>query len=190
MPKTKYARRSQRAKLNHFQTMELWLGPRSDGSSFESDEERREAWFRNRDWVMKLWAKGGRRPQGWWYYEAPEKGLRRYPGYEHERSVLYEFSDVLSEAERSQLEAEWRKEFDRSWDPHFFHCAGPGKIFSGDHARELHWLWADIPPALVDAWTAERQRRGEVVCELQEESQDGEAVTETSSPPDNERHAG
>ena len=113
-------------------------------------------------------------------------GLRRYPGYEHERSVLCEFSDVLSEEERAQLEAEWRREFERSWRPNFCYCK-EGRIFTGDIARELHWLWADIPPPYLDKLMAERERRGRV-CEVQEESQQGEAVTETSSP--HERRAG
>src|SRR5262249_50181068 len=134
MPTTKYLRRSHRAKLNHSQQLELWLGPRSTGSAFGSDEERREAWFRNRDWVMKLWAKGGRRPMGWWLYEAPEKGLR-YPTSQYERSVLWETPGVLTEEERAQLEAEWRYEFDRCWDEHFFHWAGTGEIYNGHEAR-------------------------------------------------------
>ena len=159
MPRSRYLRRSQRAKLNHFQTMELWLGPRSDGSSFGSDEERREAWFRHRDWVMRLWAKGGRRPMGWWYYEACEMGLR-YPTYAYERSVLWETPGVLTEQERAELEREWRRDWDRCWDEqrHFFHCAGPGKIYHSDEARVRHLMWADVPPALVDLWLAERER--------------------------------
>ena len=183
MPRSRYLRRSHRARLNHFQMMELWLGPRSNGSAFRSDEERREAWFRNRDRVMELWAKGRRRPQGWWYYEAPEKGLRRYPGYEHERSVLYEFSTVLSVDERAELEAWWRREFERSWDEHFFYCAGPDKNFTGDAARWQHWLFVDLPPPLLEKFMGERQRRGQVICELQ-------AVAETDSQEPHERRVG
>ena len=173
------------------QEMELWLGPGDSGSSFESDEHRRTTWFRFRDKLMRQWGQGGRRPCGWWWYEAAEKGLpSRHPGTDHERSILYEFSDALSAEERAELETEWKREFDRSWGEHFFYCAGPDKIYSGDDARWQHWLFVDLPPPLLDKLMVERQRRGEVVCELQEESQHGEAVTETSSPPDNERHAG
>ena len=159
MPTTRrYLRRSHRKRLNHFQMMELWLGPRSTGSAFRSDEERKEAWVCNRDQVMQLWGKGGRRPQGWWYYEAAEKGLR-YPGYEYERSVLWETLGVLTEQERAELEREWRHEFDRCWnEPNFSHCAGPDKIYHGDEARVRHLAWADVPPALVDLWLAERER--------------------------------
>jgi hypothetical protein len=154
--------------LNHSQQLELWLGPGANGSAFRSDEERREAWFRNRDWVMKLWAKGGRRPMGWWLYESPFRS-RRHPGT-HEQSILYEFTDVLSAEERAELEAYWRREFERSWDPHFFFCAGPDKNFAGDAARWRHYLFVDLPPPLLDKWMAERQRRGQVICELEEES--------------------
>ena len=158
MPRSRYLRRSHRARLNHFQMMELWLGPRSNGSAFRSDEERRAAWFRHRDRVMQLWAKGGRRPMGWWCYEAREMGLR-YPTYAYERSVLWETPNVLSEAERAELERKWRHEFDRCWDdPHFFHCAGPDKNFTGDEARVRHLAWADVPPELVYKWLDEREQ--------------------------------
>jgi hypothetical protein len=134
------------------------LGVGHAGSSFESDEHRRETWFRYRDKLMQQWGRGGRRPQGWWWYEAPEKGLRGYVGFSHERSVLWETPGVLTEGERAELEAQWRREFDRSWGEHFFYCAGPDKIFTGDVARELHWLWADLPPELLDKWMAQRRK--------------------------------
>ena len=86
--------------------------PSHNGSSFKSEEHRRATWFRYRDKLMQQWARHGRRPLGWWCYEAPEKGLR-YPGYEHERSILYE-AGLLTEGERTELEAWWRKEFDRT----------------------------------------------------------------------------
>jgi hypothetical protein len=96
---------------------------------------------------------------------------------EHERSILWETPGVLSEEERAQLERQWREEFDRSWRPGFSYCK-EGRIFTGDVAREYHWLWADVPPALVDRWLTERGLAGA----LQDESQRGEAVAETSSP--------
>src|SRR5215813_1628825 len=138
--------------------MELWLGPSHNGSAFESDEHRRAMWFRHRDRVMRQWAKGGRRPVGWWLYEAPEKGLR-YPSDKYERSVLWE-AGLLSETERVDLEREWRREWDRCWEDeqHFFHCAGPDKIYNGDEARVRHLVWADVPPALVEKWLAEREQ--------------------------------
>jgi hypothetical protein len=100
----------------------------------------------------------------------------RYPGFEHERSVLYESSDVLGADERAELEAWWRREFDRSWDEHFFYCAGPDKIYSGDDARWAHWLFVDLPPPLLDKWMAERERCAGVIRELEEESPPAEAT--------------
>ena len=159
MPTTRYVlRRSSRAKLTHTQAMELWLGPGHSGSAFESDDHRRAMWFRHREKLMGWWGKGGRRPLGWWCYEAREMGLR-YPTYAYERSVLWETPNVLSEAERAELERKWRHEFDRCWDdPHFFHCAGPDKNFTGDEARVRHLVWADVPPELVYKWLDEREQ--------------------------------
>jgi hypothetical protein len=153
--------------MTHTQQLELWLGPGNGGSSFESDDHRHEVWFRYRDKLMALWGKNGKRPMGWWLYEAAEWGLPpRHPGT-HEQSILYEFSDALGAEERAELEAYWRREFERSWRPNFFYCAGPDKIYSGDDARWQHWLFVDLPPELLDKWMAERQRRSRVVRELE-----------------------
>lgn len=93
---------------------------------------------------------------GWWAYEAP-KGLR-HPGYEYQRSVLWE-ANVLGEEERAQLETEWRREWDHIWEhEQFFHSAAPDKIYSGDEARVKHLVWADVPPVLVYRWLDERER--------------------------------
>src|SRR5215471_15828875 len=149
MGTTRYVlRRSSRAKLTHDQELELWLGVGHRGTTFESEEHCRAAWFHHRDRLMRWFAKDGRRPQAWWRFEAPQKGLYRYPGYEHERSSLYEFSDVLSTQERAELEAYWRREFERSWRPNFSFYAG-GKIHSSDDARWGHWLFCDVPPPLL-----------------------------------------
>jgi hypothetical protein len=160
------------------QEMELWLGPGDSGSSFESDEHRRTTWFRFRDKLMRQWGQGGRRPCGWWWYESPFRS-RRHPGV-HEQSILYEFSDALSEDERAELEAFWREEFERSWAPGFS-CYHEGRILTGDDARWAHWLFIDLPPPLLDRLMAERQRRSRVVRELQDESQQAETVAETGN---------
>ena len=47
---------------------------------------------------------------------------------------------------------------DRIDDPHFFHCAGPDKNFTGDEARVRHLAWADLPPELVYKWLDEREQ--------------------------------
>jgi len=51
------------------------------GSTFSNDEEAREAWILNRDRLMRLFAFGGRRPQGWWRFETSLK----FPGFSRER---------------------------------------------------------------------------------------------------------
>src|SRR6516162_164557 len=100
--------------------------------------------------------------------EAAERGLPpRHPGTAHERSILYEFSDALGAEERAELEREWREEFDRSWAPGFSVCK-EGRIFTGQIARELHWIWADLPLVFHDQWMAERQRRGWTIRELED----------------------
>src|SRR5262249_17953459 len=178
MPTTRYVlRRSSRAKLTHRQELELWLGPTHNGSSFQSDEHRRAAWFHHRARLMQWFATNGRRRCGWWWYEAASFGLpSRHPGV-HQQSILYEFSSALREEERAELERFWCKEFEKSWSPNFSYFK-EGRIFTGDVARELHWLWADIPPPLVDRWREERGRGGRVGRELQEENPPAENVAE------------
>jgi hypothetical protein len=140
--------------------MELWLGASHHGSAFRSREELHEAWLANRDRLMTLWAKHGKRPAGWWEFEAP------FPRpFEHEASALYE-AELLTESESTELVARWRREFERAWRPGFFHCEGPGAFFHGTIARRKHYAWADIPRALVKEWTAQRRRRGRTIRKL------------------------
>ena len=123
---------------------ELWLGAHpTTGSCFCSREELVAAWAAGRAVVMRLWGSHGRRPMAWWEFEA---GDLRYPGYDHEKSVLYT-AGVLSEAERAELEVAWREAFDRA----------RGK--SAKERREAY-EFADIPVELIEKWQAERRRRG------------------------------
>jgi hypothetical protein len=71
------------------------------------------------------------------------------------------------------LEAEWRKEFDRTWDTNFSFYAD-GKYYIGDIARELAWIAMDLPMVLHDKFMAERKRRGRTIRELEEESSTGQ----------------
>jgi hypothetical protein len=166
-------KRPTRSALSFTQQQELWLGPSHDGSSFQSEAHRKAMWIRHRDKIMRLWGKGGRRPYAWWRYEAPEIGGLGKSGrrpYEHERSILYDFApQVLGAEEKLELEKEWRKEFDRTWAPGFSVCR-EGQVITGQGARELHWIWMDLPLVLHDKWMAERQRRDQVIRELGEES--------------------
>jgi len=108
------------------------------------EEELREAWDRGRDVVMRLWARGGKRPMAWWYLEAPVLGLA-WPGADRQRSTLWRAPGVLGESERAEVEAEWRRDFD----------AAKGK---GVRERREHYEFHDIPAELVEKWQAERRR--------------------------------
>jgi len=143
--------RSHRGQLDAIAEMELRLGPSPYlPPSFDSSEHARAAWFRHREQLMEQRGRPGRRPVAWWAFEAPIG----YPGYNRERSTLYG-AGLLAEGEREELLRYWREQFDRAHDPNFFHCGGPGKILHGAAARREHYRWADIPPALVEAWSAE-----------------------------------
>jgi hypothetical protein len=125
------------------QMQELWLGPNSShGSLFGSREELQSAWQQHRAEVMRLWGSHGRRPMAWWEFEA---GNLEYPGYHHEQSYLFEHN-AFSEAERTELLAGWRKEFEHA-------CSLEGA------ARKSHLDWADVPHSLRQQWQAARKRR-------------------------------
>jgi len=119
---------------------ELWLGAHpTTGSCFRTREELVAAWQAGRAVVMRLWGSHGRRPRGFYEFEWPGNP----PAYDVERSTLWR-ADALSEAERSELEAEWRREFD----------AARGKSAS---ERREHYEHHDIPAELITAWSAERK---------------------------------
>jgi len=141
--------------LSPDQAQELWLGASYDGSVFASEEERHAAWRKHRDRLMALWGKGGRRPLAWWCYEAGELD---YPGYDFERSTLFE-AGRLTVPERAELLAYWKREFDRACVPGFFICLGPGRFLANEEACAAHCRWADIPASLVEQWMAERRRQ-------------------------------
>ena len=116
-------RRPPRGRLTASQEQELWLGPSPHlGPLFADAEHVRAAWFQHRARLLELFGSHGRRPQAWWAFEAQIK----YPGPDRERSKLYE-AGLLVEAERAELLAYWREEFDRAHGPDFFCCMGPGR---------------------------------------------------------------
>jgi hypothetical protein len=122
---------------------ELWLGAHpTTGSCFGTREELVAAWAAGRAVVMRLWGSHGRRPMAWWEFEA---GDLRYPGYDHEKSVLYT-AGKLTEAERAELEVVWREAFDQA----------RGK--SAKERRE-HLAHHDVPNELIERWQGERRRR-------------------------------
>jgi hypothetical protein len=130
--------------ITRLQEMELWLGISHRGSLFASDEERRRQWVRHRDRLMQLFANNGRRPQAWWKYEAPFK----YPGFDRERSVLWE-ANLLGAAEARDLEEHWQKAFYESLEPGF--------TFQGHTGLEAHLqylIFHDAPPDLCELFAA------------------------------------
>src|SRR5262249_50596531 len=146
------------------QLQELWLGPNSSyGSLFSSREELQTAWEQNRAEVMRLWGSHGRRPMAWWEFDAEDL---KHPGYDRERSTLWR-AGVLAAEEKAELEREWRREFGRAQAADFSLNTGR-EILAGVRARVAHYRWADIPAELVEAWTAERRRRGRQCAPLEE----------------------
>src|SRR5262245_1465367 len=132
--------------LTFSELQEMWLGPDPGGSVFNSTEELRAAWDRGREVVMRLWATDGRRPMAWWFLgDAASLGLT-WPGYFREQSYLFEHN-ALSEAERVQLLAGWREEFEQA-------CSLGDAV-----ARRKHLDWADVPHSLRRQWSAARRRR-------------------------------
>jgi hypothetical protein len=139
--------------LTYSELQELWLGPSHDGSCFNSREELVAAWSRGRSLVMRLWGSHGRRPQAWWEFDTDLK----YPGYFRERSVLWRTPGVLSQQERTELECEWRREYD----------AARGM---GARERRDHLAHHDVPDELIREWTAARKRRRRQPTPSQEEA--------------------
>ena len=121
---------------------------------------------------MAQWARGGRRPQAWWKFEAPNVGLC-WPGPMCERSTLY-VAGVLGEKEQAALVAEWRAAFDEVQGHDCSLCLGyvrPGDSeptwLEGAAARRAHYREADIPRGLVRQWTAKHRRRAQTIRRLE-----------------------
>jgi hypothetical protein len=85
----------------------------------------------------------------------------QWPGYFNERSYLYK-AGALSAEEKATLEREWKVEFAKAQAPGFMVSVSDSQILKGAAARAAHHRWADIPPALVEQWSAEHpvRRRG------------------------------
>jgi hypothetical protein len=132
---------------------EMCYGP-GHASAFATVEQARRYWVENRARLLPILAVDGRRPWGWWRYDDEAADLR-HPGRDLERSTLFD-AGLLGAEEEDQLVRDWRHEFDRSHDPNFFVCEGPGKFLHGEAARAAHYAWADIPLSLVEEWSSER----------------------------------
>jgi hypothetical protein len=157
MPTNRTPRSRGRRQLSGSEEMTLWLGapPANDiEPGFASEDDAREAWFRNRERLMAHFASNGKRPLGWWWFESSVP----FPGYFKQRSTLFEH-DLLDAAERAELLAYWREEFERSWSRDFFFCDGPGEFYEGAAARRKHFAHCDIPTTLIELWTQARRKK-------------------------------
>src|SRR5262249_1362466 len=112
------------------QLMELWLGPSQRGPGRPRGAGAAGG---GGDKPARLVRRGG--GVAWGEFEA---GDLRYPGYDRERSFLFE-RGLFADAERA--EPHWREEFDRAHSPGCFHCAGPGKFLDGDAAPRAHFAF-------------------------------------------------
>jgi hypothetical protein len=119
---------------------------------------------------MAAWGKHGKRPQAWWEFESPVAFPR---DSRRAQAVLYE-NDLLTEQEKTELEADWRREFGRA-EALDWYCLGPNRFLTGEEARRAHLKWAGIPRSLLKRWDAERRRRGRTIRKL--------ATTVGQSPP-------
>jgi hypothetical protein len=142
------------SELGPGEKMELTIGPGAMGSFFHTREELRAAWEQSREELLRR-AAAGRRPAS--FYEFEWEGAR--PSYDTERSTFWRLG-LLSEAEKSVLEAEWRDEFDYAQEPDFSIAQPwPDEALKGHRARREHFAWADIPVELRQRWRAERRAR-------------------------------
>jgi len=140
--------------LSPAQSMELIYGPSpAVGSYFSSREELLAGWQQAREHLLER-SNPGRRPAA--FYEFEWDGPR--PAYDVERSVLWR-SGALGEAERSELEAEWKAAFQEAQAADFTVNGGPGMLLKGDCARAAHYAHHDIPNTLVRRWSAAARRR-------------------------------
>jgi hypothetical protein len=119
------------------------------GPLFSNDEQAREAWFLNRERLMRLFAFGGRRPLAWWKFEAKIP----WPGFNRERSTLWE-ANLLGATERRQLEHDWHSEFVQSLAPNFTFRERDGHYLHGHEAHIANLVFHDVPAALAEQWAA------------------------------------
>ncbi|MFY9696892.1 MAG: hypothetical protein WAU59_04970 [Rhodoplanes sp.] len=147
-------RREARGQLSDAQEMELWLGPRSGQSAFESEAEMLDLWNRHRVRLMDQFSHHGRRPAIWWRTTGEELGL--VFDYDREQSTLFE-ANALTPPERDSLIAYWRSEFMRASKPGFGFHDGT-RWLKGAEGRRAHAAWADVPASLVRQWTEEARK--------------------------------
>jgi hypothetical protein len=169
MPTNRIPLHRRRRHLTWAEEMSLeWGEAEHRMIAFRTDQERREAWERHRDYLM---AKGDRgwRPQAWWDYDAPQLGVRRPRDREYDKAALWE-AGLLTPEEVTELEADWRTHFEHASESDWIgFCKGqkPGTTQAwwlyGAQGRRAHYRWAGIPHALIQKWTEERKRRSKTI---------------------------
>jgi hypothetical protein len=130
---------------------------------FASDDARRAAWFRHRDWLLARCARYGWRPAGFWDYECSVERPRD-PCFD--RAILWA-AGLLSREERRGLEAGWRKDFEEAQEPDFTIVIAPGEILRGQAAQTEHFRNAGIPRQLLSRWVQARRRRARIIGQLE-----------------------
>jgi len=161
MPTNRTPIRRQRHPLSWEQEMSLELGEDERRRAFATDQSRRDAWERNRDYLMAR-CHDGQRPAAWWEFDA---AIRRPREREYEAAALWE-AELLFPEEAAMLETRWREKFDRANGPDWIgYCIGhakPGDRFAtwlkGEEGRRAYYKWAGIPKALVARWTKQRAK--------------------------------
>jgi len=163
MPTNRTPIRRQRRLLSWSEEMSLeWGEADHRGVGFTTEQERRTAWERHRDYLMAK-CDHGFRPQAWWDYDAPKLGVRRPRDPEYDKAALWE-AGLLFEDEATTLEAHWREHFDRAQEPDFRFCIGHDSKrhcavwVQGAEARRAHYRWAGIPRTLIKQWTKQRTK--------------------------------
>jgi hypothetical protein len=156
--------RHLRHRLTGWEELSLEYGEaRYHRPGFGDDDARREAWFRHRDWLMAR-CRRGRRPEAWWDYEAP---IPRPDDFDYQKAALWE-ANLLTPEERTELEGEWRADFEDAQTPDFWLCVGPGENLSGAAAQRAWYRDRGIPRELVRRWSTARRRRDRAVRKLAE----------------------
>ena len=91
-------------------------GPPEFGESRPISLDR---WQRHREALMKEEARGGRRPEEFWYYA---KGMPP-PERDQEAATLFEMGE-LGKSELTRLMREWHERWEKAQVPDFGYCIG------------------------------------------------------------------
>ena len=110
MAKKRKQRRNPIHHLGDYQEWELRIGQGGRGSNFESDLQRRAAWFYHRESFLQKYMDEypGRRPWAFWYYEQPAG--REYSCQTQWKYLLQ--NNLLLEGEYALVLAGWLQMLD------------------------------------------------------------------------------